>query len=367
MAVLIEGITVIIKAKPLLEKYPGGWEKFLVDVPNNTLCYDDEIVAVAFMFEEDACEYIYSLEKCGLVYLKNGAAQDLDVVSQVEDVERSCPWLEFGNMRIDDDPQKQILICSLKETQVKKVVLPGNWNYEHSLSKNKISFSAEEAAGRFVRLKKEDGIETYYDLKTGKEAYAGRTKKETGQINDHNEFYSMGCKLIEPYIEWADRPFKKPNRKARNKLKSGIEYLDAVTKLNSRNYSAFWLKGKAYQALNMHAEAYKEFKESFNVNMNNPDITREFNLECLRLGFGEEAVSISLKAYSLSPEDAGLLSNLALSYLINGNINEAKKRIDRALEMDPEDRATQALSNLIDEIKAGKREQPHSLTELERR
>ena len=34
MSVLIEGISVVIKAESILDKYPGGWNSFKDDVPN---------------------------------------------------------------------------------------------------------------------------------------------------------------------------------------------------------------------------------------------------------------------------------------------------------------------------------------------
>jgi hypothetical protein len=40
MAVLVEAISVIIKRTAIDEKWPGGWEAFVRDVPNRTLCFD---------------------------------------------------------------------------------------------------------------------------------------------------------------------------------------------------------------------------------------------------------------------------------------------------------------------------------------
>jgi hypothetical protein len=43
MAILVEGISVIARRKTIEEKYPEGWAGFVRDVPNNTLCADEEI------------------------------------------------------------------------------------------------------------------------------------------------------------------------------------------------------------------------------------------------------------------------------------------------------------------------------------
>jgi len=40
MPVLVEATSVIIKRSAIDEKWPGGWESFVRDVPNQTLCAD---------------------------------------------------------------------------------------------------------------------------------------------------------------------------------------------------------------------------------------------------------------------------------------------------------------------------------------
>ena len=53
MAVLIEAISVVVRADELLKKFPGGWDAFKSIVPNQTLCADNEIVRVGFMSPQD--------------------------------------------------------------------------------------------------------------------------------------------------------------------------------------------------------------------------------------------------------------------------------------------------------------------------
>ena len=58
MSVLVEGISVIIKRKKIDEMFPGGWDAFVEDVPNRTLCADDELARVGFMSSPDAEAFI---------------------------------------------------------------------------------------------------------------------------------------------------------------------------------------------------------------------------------------------------------------------------------------------------------------------
>ena len=53
MAVLVEGISVIVRRDAIESKYDGGWDTFVDNVPNATLCADDEIARVGFMGPAD--------------------------------------------------------------------------------------------------------------------------------------------------------------------------------------------------------------------------------------------------------------------------------------------------------------------------
>ncbi len=69
MAVLIEAISVVIKRIAIGEKFPDGWEVFVSDVPNKTLCADGKLARVAFMDPVDAESYIMDLEQYGILLL----------------------------------------------------------------------------------------------------------------------------------------------------------------------------------------------------------------------------------------------------------------------------------------------------------
>ena len=44
MAVLVEGISVIVRRDAVESKYRGGWKGLIADVPNSTLCMDEELI-----------------------------------------------------------------------------------------------------------------------------------------------------------------------------------------------------------------------------------------------------------------------------------------------------------------------------------
>ena len=69
MAVLIEAISVVVRADVLLQKFPGGWEAFKSIIPNQTLCADNEIVRVGFMSPQDVESFVKKLQDAGLEFL----------------------------------------------------------------------------------------------------------------------------------------------------------------------------------------------------------------------------------------------------------------------------------------------------------
>ena len=158
MAVLVEAISIIIRAKNLLEQYPGGWKKFKEDVPNQTLCADVEIVRVGFMIPGNVEKFINTLEKNGLVYMKNELAEDIVVVDQEKSPMINCPWIEYGKIELDGNPKKQISACRLKGSNSKEVVMPEDWKYDYSLSEKYTFISSEDIDRRMIRFKNEKNV-----------------------------------------------------------------------------------------------------------------------------------------------------------------------------------------------------------------
>src|SRR4051795_4165514 len=96
MAVLIKGISVVIRADRLLAAFGNDWEAFKAVVPNKTLCADSEIARVGFMAPADVKHFVDDLTDVGLTYIVDGTAQDLVVVDQQRGPLVQCAWIEFG-------------------------------------------------------------------------------------------------------------------------------------------------------------------------------------------------------------------------------------------------------------------------------
>ncbi|WP_295122445.1 hypothetical protein [uncultured Chitinophaga sp.] len=176
--------------------------------------------------------------------------------------------------------------------------------------------------------------------------------------------FRNGVALIEPYIFIAGNVSSDPAQKE-IAIFRGIGMLDEVTELTPGNFAAFWIKGKAYQALQLQEKAYVEFVTAFELNDENPDVARELAITCGYLGKGQEAVTISLHALSLDHHNPGLMGNLALSYLLNGEVENAERTIAAALVHSPDDGINQVLQTIIAEVKSGQRQRPYKYEDLQ--
>ena len=119
-------------------------------------------------------------------------------------------------------------------------------------------------------------------------------------------------------------------------------------------------------ALGNHQAAYEAFKHAYQHEKSVEAILRELAGTCLELRRFEEAVEVAEAAVALDPSNSELLGNLALAFILAGRTLHARKAINAATKIDPEDRINQTLSRLLTEIEEGRREQPKSLHELSR-
>ena len=134
MAVLVEGISVVFRAGSINDKYPGGWEQFCEDVPNQTLCADGDLVRVGFMNPDDVKDYVLGIVEKGLNFFDKEATQDLIVADQQFGFTTPCDWAVFGRARIGGDDGGVVALCYLSGTENYDIVPPDGWEYKKSLS-----------------------------------------------------------------------------------------------------------------------------------------------------------------------------------------------------------------------------------------
>jgi len=86
MSVLIEATSVLIKKSVIDNKWLGGWQAFVQDVPNQTLYFDNMLVRVGFMSDAYAKSYVEKLIEKGVVCFSDDGIDDLAIVNQLQSV-----------------------------------------------------------------------------------------------------------------------------------------------------------------------------------------------------------------------------------------------------------------------------------------
>lgn len=175
MAVLIEGISVVIRAEEIVEKYTGGWDVFRSNCPNNSLCADGELVRVGFMTPTDAKKFVSDLTSRGLNYFDEGNAGDFVIADQQRGFAAPCEWAELGRVSVSGMETEQVVACRAAGSDSRTLVTPDGWTYEESLSADFGYVDAESASDRLEFLRHEEGVDVYRDTETGEEVYVGRT------------------------------------------------------------------------------------------------------------------------------------------------------------------------------------------------
>jgi len=165
MAVLVEGISVVIRRDAIEAKIKGGWQSFQDIVPNQTLCTDGQLARVGFTSPDDVEKFTQSMESGGLIFQKNGSAKDFSVVDMLTGPTVKTPWLEF----LCTSKTREISSCWLYEgprdkgsgayfpSQSLEVAVPYGWTYEESLTAHHI-FVPTAPQGRLLGLM--NGIST---------------------------------------------------------------------------------------------------------------------------------------------------------------------------------------------------------------
>ena len=172
MAVLIEGISVVVRAKSMLDTFGGDWEAVKKVIPNRTLCCDTELVRVGFITPVDVEAFVNLLQTHDLRFMEEGTCIDIAVVDQMFGVINRCDWIDFSLYEIA--PGQFVAACRLSGSKFDGVQVPDGWSYSRSLSRTSMFVPSGQMEKTMKFLRHEGGVDVYENLMTGREVYVGR-------------------------------------------------------------------------------------------------------------------------------------------------------------------------------------------------
>lgn len=167
MAILIEGISVVVRCRAIVRGYAGGQSAFAADVPNDTLRADGELAAVTFLTPADVKAYVERIEGKGLRYLRNGAPEDIVVVDQKSGIRGSCDWVRLGVTEWNDRQGQTVTVCQLNPTVVDRIVAPKGWAYETSLTARGRHVDGDAIPSSLRPIGTRNGVDILIDEATG--------------------------------------------------------------------------------------------------------------------------------------------------------------------------------------------------------
>jgi hypothetical protein len=186
MAVLVEGISAVVRREAIDAKFAGGWQRFRADVPNATLCADHQLARVGFMAPLDVKAYVDHLERHGLSFMLEGRCQDIAIVDQIRGPTMPVDWLEYAQIPFGQTGGKVGACWFFDGPRVAagihlpggglELATPEGWRYEESLSAKFTFVPSGEVQSRLRFLRSEDGVDVFLDTATGKEVFGGGTK-----------------------------------------------------------------------------------------------------------------------------------------------------------------------------------------------
>ena len=176
MAVLIEGISIVVPVKTIEQRFDGGFEDFQEWVSGYRFCYDEHLVAIHFGRMDTVRDILGQLERNYIPVKDHGCWKTVAVVHQRwASALAPCDWLTIGR-----NADGAVFVCLKgQEEDPGRIVVPEKWAFQGSLSQKVAHVPLDKASNRFEFLRSEGLSRVYLDRETGFEVPAGQVKSSS--------------------------------------------------------------------------------------------------------------------------------------------------------------------------------------------
>lgn len=298
------------------------------------------------MAQVDAEKFLKSLAELGL-NVSQGPDSDAVLVSEFDQsIAPYCEWLMTGAW-------EKAVIAWKAGTRPESVTAREGWDPKVGSG---LTFHNSSTMKHLQFLRLEESVEVFLDKRTGREVYMGRTSTPVDAL------FQTATAVIRKYFVTAGEPPLSGSAVA--EVSSAVEMLQQVVSEAPDWWTAQWFCGKGLLALGKHELAYQSFYRAHELEKTVEMIPRELAGVCLELRRFDEAVKIAEQAVVLDPDNAELIGNLSVAYLMARRYAEARKSIDAAIRIAPGDNINRTVSQILSDIAEGRRAAPESLEDL---
>lgn len=344
MAVPVEAFTVVLRDDAIGRHLAEGSSQLAAMVPNDTLVSDGEITRVSFMAQTDADAFFALLETHGF---RNGVDLALVDAGQVESHDHE--WLVLA-------PFDEATIVALRGTKLDKLFAREGWS---PTTPSTLEWLDADEMAQFDLVEESDGVSTWRHRVTNELRYSARPRFP------HMALFDQAAELAGSLIQMDGPPLPPITNEDERAIREAIRLLIESVELAPQYWRAWWLLGKFHQRVGDEGAALAALrKAAHSCGSEDVNTWREYAGACARVGAADEGLSAAEMAVEIDPEDAGLVSNLALAHLLAGNTSQAQQVIQQADSMEPGHPVTQELSSRIDAVARGDRPQPTTMADI---
>ena len=372
MAVLVEAVCAIVRRDAIEERIAGRWATFANAVPTAAFCFDDELASVGFMAVADAETFLAHLQSLGLRVRSDSGDSDACLVEQLGRGGAPAPWLGTTRMSLDEIGG-EVTVAFLKGTSERRIVMPGGWKFQDSISQTPLDFMRADAS-RLEFIRSQGNVEVYWDKEQQREVYVGRPygTQNSGarplsdaQRDEHNRIWHEARGIADKHKIYSLVPPFKPGFFVAREMRKGIALLEKALALHPGNAPALWMQGKFLQLLGDFDASLDRLAKAHLIDPNNTAHAREAGISATEVGKLDVAVFYAQEALKATPADAGLRTNLAVAHLFAGNMAAARKEIDDAHAAEPKDPITRSVFVLVREVTEGRMRRPTRTSEID--
>lgn len=134
MAVLVEGVCLLLRCEAVAQHYPGGVSALASECPAEAVCADDDLMALTFDDSDAAEGYLDELEGYGLRHLANDFAVDAVLADPHLGPVSPCGWAEYGQVVVGPGGQDRVATCALPGSDPGQLSVPLGWRFAGSRS-----------------------------------------------------------------------------------------------------------------------------------------------------------------------------------------------------------------------------------------